>query len=374
MTTSRPPLDDNERSVSFRRQDSSDSGVHEYGLNSHPPSPPPPTNGRNSPVVTPRKTSSTESLSPPVSPGQKRERRDSVDSTGSPKFNTPQLRSNLMRQQKDRDPLFYYEVVKTLGVGSMGSVARVKKRSNVIGGSARKDYQEAVRRQKTERNCLQIPFIGGLFRFCIDGELKRTTKENKKNALSDSVHSVMSTLGGGMTSSSGEISIPPPPPLGGTRATSSSSNSNNNNNPNSRHHSHDVTSSIDTSVTSNGSSGKRNDHTQASGGENNHKEKELLYAMKSIHLNRVTDNAFVTELKNEITILKELDHPHIVRALETFAHRNQIFIVMELCSGGDLYSRDPYKEEEAARIVSSILSAIAYMHSKGIAHRDLKYE
>jgi serine/threonine protein kinase len=47
---------------------------------------------------------------------------------------------------------------------------------------------------------------------------------------------------------------------------------------------------------------------------------------------------------------------------------------MELCSGGDLYSRDPYTEEQAARIVSSILSAIAYMHSRNIAHRDLKYE
>lgn len=41
---------------------------------------------------------------------------------------------------------------------------------------------------------------------------------------------------------------------------------------------------------------------------------------------------------------------------------------------GDLYSRDPYTEEEAARISSSILSAIAYMHSKNIIHRDLKYE
>jgi calcium-dependent protein kinase len=50
------------------------------------------------------------------------------------------------------------------------------------------------------------------------------------------------------------------------------------------------------------------------------------------------------------------------------------FLSQELCSGGDLYSRDPYTEEEAARITSSILSAVSYMHSKGIIHRDLKYE
>jgi serine/threonine protein kinase len=40
--------------------------------------------------------------------------------------------------------------------------------------------------------------------------------------------------------------------------------------------------------------------------------------MKSIHLSRVTDDSFATELKNEISILKALDHPHIVRAMETF--------------------------------------------------------
>jgi serine/threonine protein kinase len=50
------------------------------------------------------------------------------------------------------------------------------------------------------------------------------------------------------------------------------------------------------------------------------------------------------------------------------------FYLQELCSGGDLYSRDPYTEEESARITSSILSAVSYMHSKGIIHRDLKYE
>lgn len=100
----------------------------------------------------------------------------------------------------------------------------------------------------------------------------------------------------------------------------------------------------------------------------------LTYAMKSIHLSRLADNSYVDELKNEVEILKSLDHPHVVRAIETFEHRNQIFVVMECCTGGDLYSRDPYTEEEAARIVSALLNAISYMHSLGIAHRDIKYE
>eukprot|EP00957_Ditylum_brightwellii_P053403 4046990-Ditylum_brightwellii.AAC.1 len=43
---------------------------------------------------------------------------------------------------------------------------------------------------------------------------------------------------------------------------------------------------------------------------------------------------------------------------------------MEMCRGGDLYSRDPYTEEESARIVNSVLSAISYMHKRGVVHRD----
>lgn len=42
--------------------------------------------------------------------------------------------------------------------------------------------------------------------------------------------------------------------------------------------------------------------------------------------------------------------------------------------GGDLYCRDPYTEAEAARITSSVLSAVSYMHSKNFCHRDLKFE
>jgi serine/threonine protein kinase len=45
-------------------------------------------------------------------------------------------------------------------------------------------------------------------------------------------------------------------------------------------------------------------------------------------------------------------HQNIVRAVETFEYRNSLYVVLELCSGGDLYSRDPYSEEEAAHIVS----------------------
>jgi serine/threonine protein kinase len=47
---------------------------------------------------------------------------------------------------------------------------------------------------------------------------------------------------------------------------------------------------------------------------------------------------------------------------------------MECCSGGDLHARKPYSESDANSISKQLLSAIRYMHDKGIVHRDLKFE
>lgn len=243
------------------------------------------------------------------------------------------LRSNLMRKhKKDRDPLFYYEVLKLVGVGSMGSVSTVQKREAVVGGSARREIVESFKKQKKEKECFSIPLLGPLFMLCMKGTLDQD--------VVDSSHNAVAAVGGSKRSIfqyTGSCSE--------TTATTTTTT--------------DI--SVDNSEVDSSSSASRG-------------RANMVYAMKSIHLSRVQDETFVEELKNEIEILKKLDHPHIVRPIETFFHRNQIFIVMELCSGGDLYSRDPYTEEEAARITSSILSAISYMHSRKVIHRDIKYE
>jgi len=101
-------------------------------------------------------------------------------------------------------------------------------------------------------------------------------------------------------------------------------------------------------------------------------QKEVYYALKSIILDRCSSKEFCDELKNEVEILKSLDHPNIVRAIETFNYHNRLFIVLELCSGGDLYTRDPYTEEAARKIITSLFKAVAYLHINGIVHRDLK--
>ena len=80
------------------------------------------------------------------------------------------------------------------------------------------------------------------------------------------------------------------------------------------------------------------------------------------------------ELQNEIAILRHMDHPNVVKAYEVFTRNWEISIIMECCSGGDLHARKPYSEMDANSISKQLLSAIRYMHSKGIVHRDLKFE
>ena len=263
------------------------------------------------------------------------------------KYRAQALRGNLTREQKDRDPLFYYEVVSVLGVGSMGSVAKVKKRAQVIGGSARRELQTHFQRERRMKTCFELPLVGGFLAYCLKGLLNQdptivTTSSNERTTNNNSSNRSI-----GSTTNS---SLLQPAAHGVVEDY---------NDP--AYRDNDDDDDDDDGLTNNSSNNSSNRY-------------ELICAMKSIHLNRVTDPDFVQELKNEVSILKKLDHPHIVKAIETFEHRNQIFIVMELCSGGDLYSRDPYTEAEAARIVASITSAIAYMHSKNICHRDLKYE
>lgn len=111
-----------------------------------------------------------------------------------------------------------------------------------------------------------------------------------------------------------------------------------------------------------------------------HKATGLKYAVKVLDLGLVETAEGLRQLREEIFIMCQLDHPNIVRLEEVYESTNEIYLVQELCLGGELFDRldeQPdyhYTEGECARLVKHMLSAVRYLHSRGIIHRDLKLE
>ncbi|KAI3385159.1 hypothetical protein SNEBB_000040 [Seison nebaliae] len=80
----------------------------------------------------------------------------------------------------------------------------------------------------------------------------------------------------------------------------------------------------------------------------------------------------------EVNIMKELDHPCIVKIIDVFKISPKLFIVLELVEGGELFDRvvqlGGIKETDSKFLFYQMLLAIQYLHKRGISHRDLKPE
>ena len=111
-----------------------------------------------------------------------------------------------------------------------------------------------------------------------------------------------------------------------------------------------------------------------------HKETGAEYAVKSLSLKLIETASGLAQLKDELAILMHIDHPHIVQLEAVYESEDYSYLVQELCRGGDLFDcldaqpDEHYSEAQCARLVKQMLSAVRYIHSKGIIHRDLKLE
>lgn len=90
------------------------------------------------------------------------------------------------------------------------------------------------------------------------------------------------------------------------------------------------------------------------------------------------DEGYLKTLGNEINILRQLDHPHIIKLYEIYQDNNNIYMITEFLEGGEVFDilvkKRALSESVAAKIIKQVLQAINYCHTKKIVHRDLKPE
>lgn len=120
------------------------------------------------------------------------------------------------------------------------------------------------------------------------------------------------------------------------------------------------------------SRGETEGHSSGSG-------KRKKFACKCVVLRN--DAKYIAKLQEEVNVLRELrGHENVIRLYDVFCVDNELFIITELGRGGDLFHlltthpKHGVTEAYAAKTVSQMLSAVAFLHSRQICHRDLKLE
>ncbi|KAF4360916.1 hypothetical protein G4B88_000547 [Cannabis sativa] len=103
------------------------------------------------------------------------------------------------------------------------------------------------------------------------------------------------------------------------------------------------------------------------------------YACKSIARGKLVTDKDIRDVRREVNILQHLTgQPNIVEFKGAYEDKHNLYLVMELCSGGELFDRitakGSYSEREAARIFRQIVNVVHVCHFMGVMHRDLKPE
>jgi len=101
-------------------------------------------------------------------------------------------------------------------------------------------------------------------------------------------------------------------------------------------------------------------------------------AVKILEKERIVDVADVERVAREIHILKLLQHPHVIQLFEIIETPRQLYLIMEYCSGGELFdhivANGRVREREACRFFHQIVAGVEQIHRMSVVHRDLKPE
>ncbi|EOX95608.1 hypothetical protein QUC31_005118 [Theobroma cacao] len=101
-------------------------------------------------------------------------------------------------------------------------------------------------------------------------------------------------------------------------------------------------------------------------------------AIKILDRDQVLRHRMVEQIKREISTMKLIKHPNVIKIFEVMASKTKIYIVIEFVDGGELFDkiakRGRLKEDEARSYFHQLINAVDYCHSRGVYHRDLKPE
>ncbi|XP_051134093.1 CBL-interacting serine/threonine-protein kinase 3-like isoform X1 [Andrographis paniculata] len=101
-------------------------------------------------------------------------------------------------------------------------------------------------------------------------------------------------------------------------------------------------------------------------------------AIKILDKDKVLKHKMAEQIKREISTMKLIKHPNVVRIYEVLASKTKIFIVLEFVTGGELFDKivnnGRMREDEARKYFQQLINAVDYCHSRGVFHRDLKPE
>ncbi|KAH1243151.1 CDPK-related protein kinase [Glycine max] len=103
-------------------------------------------------------------------------------------------------------------------------------------------------------------------------------------------------------------------------------------------------------------------------------------AVKVIPKAKMTTAIAIEDVRREVKILRALNgHSNLIQFYDAFEDQDNVYIVMELCEGGELLDMilsrgGKYSEDDAKAVMVQILNVVAFCHLQGVVHRDLKPE
>ena len=108
------------------------------------------------------------------------------------------------------------------------------------------------------------------------------------------------------------------------------------------------------------------------------KDTGRLYAMKILKKSKLIREKKVKPILSERAVLEQLDHPFIVKLHWAFQSKEELFFILDICTGGELFFHlnnfKRFPEPLARFYFSEILLGLEYLHNKDIVYRDIKPE